>query len=196
MPRDINELLDQIHRLEDQLETTFEAARKQFHYSVEQGRVRFEEEVRRAHRRYREGLWSYLFHARPLSILTAPVIYGMVVPLVVLDAGMTLYQHICFRAYGIPRVRRRDYFIIDRHRLAYLNPIEKLNCVYCGYGNGLIAYSREIIGRTERYWCPIRHARRVRDAHAHYAEFLDYGDAEAYRNTLQEIRDRLRELEH
>ena len=196
MPRDINELLDQIHRLEDQLETTFEAARKQFHYSVEQGRVRFEEEVRRTHRRYREGLWSYLFHARPLSILTAPVIYGMVVPLVVLDAGMTLYQHICFRAYGIPRVRRRDYFIIDRHRLAYLNPIEKLNCVYCGYGNGLIAYSREIIGRTERYWCPIRHARRVRDAHAHYAEFLDYGDAEAYRNTLQEIRNRLRELEH
>jgi len=196
MPRDINELLDQIHRLEDQLESTFEAARKQFHYSIEQGRVRFEEEVHRAHRRYREGLWSYLLHARPLSILSAPVIYGMILPLAILDASITLYQHICFRAYGIPRVRRRDYFIIDRHRLAYLNPIEKLNCVYCGYGNGLIAYSREIIGRTESYWCPIRHARRVRDAHAHYAEFLDYGDAEAYRNSLQEIRDRLRELEH
>ncbi len=196
MPRDINELLDQIHRLEDQLESTFEAARKQFHYSIEQGRVRFEEEIQRAHRRYREGLWSYLLHARPLSILSAPVIYGMILPLAILDASITLYQHICFRAYGIPRVRRRDYFIIDRHRLAYLNPIEKLNCVYCGYGNGLIAYSREIIGRTESYWCPIRHARRVRDAHAHYAEFLDYGDAEAYRNTLQEIRDRLQELEH
>ena len=30
------------------------------------------------------------------------------------------------------RVRRSRYFVIDRHHLAYLNGIEKLNCVYCG----------------------------------------------------------------
>ena len=46
---------------------------------------------------------------------------------------------------------RGQYIVIDRHRLKYLNAIEKLNCVYCGYGNGVIAYARDIAGRTEQY---------------------------------------------
>jgi hypothetical protein len=88
-------------------------------------------------------------------------------------------------------VRRQDYFIFDRGHLAYLNAIEKLNCVYCSYANGLIAYVREIASRTEQYWCPIKHARRVIAAHDHYAAFLDYGDAEAYRRDLQALRQEL-----
>ena len=65
-------------------------------------------------------------------------------------------------------MRRRDYFVFDRHHLAYLNAIEKLNCAYCSYANGLVAYVREIAGRTEQFWCPIKHARRAIGAHAHY----------------------------
>ena len=65
--------------------------------------------------------------------------------------------------------------------LAYLNALEKLNCAYCSYANGVIAFTREVAGRTERYWCPIKHARRVLGAHPHYSEFVDYGDAEAFR---------------
>lgn len=42
-------------------------------------------------------------------------------------------------------MRRGDYIVVDRHHLAYLNVIQKINCVYCGYGNGLIAYARKII---------------------------------------------------
>ena len=68
--------------------------------------------------------------------------------------------------------------MIDRQHLAYLNSIEKLNCVYCGYANGVFAYTREIAGRPEQYWCPIRHAKRVRAPHARYRHFVDYGDAE------------------
>jgi len=54
---------------------------------------------------------------------------------------------------------------------------------------------REVAGRTEQYWCPIRHARRVRGPHAHYREFVDYGDAEAYRTRLIPLRDELRAQE-
>jgi hypothetical protein len=32
---------------------------------------------------------------------------------------------------------------IDRHRLGYLNVIEKANCVYCSYANGVVAYVRD-----------------------------------------------------
>jgi hypothetical protein len=66
-----------------------------------------------------------------------------------------------------------------------LNALEKLNCVYCSYANGLIAYVREIAGRTEQYWCPIKHARRVIGAHPHYAQFQDYGDAAAFRKAAK-----------
>jgi hypothetical protein len=110
---------------------------------------------------------------------------------VLFDLSITLYQYICFSAYRVPRVRRRDYFVIDRYQLSYLNGIEKINCVYCGYGNGLMAYSREIVSRTEQYWCPIKHARRIRDAHARYERFAEYGDAMNYQAHLKHLRQEL-----
>jgi hypothetical protein len=87
-------------------------------------------------------------------------------------------------------VPRATYIVIDRH-LAYLNGIEKLNCVYCGYANGVFAYVREIAGRTEQYWCPIRHAKRVRTPHGHYHRFVDSGDAEGYHRQLPALRHEL-----
>jgi hypothetical protein len=105
-----------------------------------------------------------------------------------LDLSISLFQQICFRIYKIPRVRRKDYLTIDRQHLAYLNPIEKLNCTYCSYANGLMAYCREITARTEQFWCPIKHARRTLDTHHRARRFLDYGDAEAWRAELERVR--------
>jgi hypothetical protein len=105
--------------------------------------------------------------------------------LVLLDLSVTIYQAVCFPAYGIEKVHRKDYLVFDRHHLAYLNALEKLNCAYCSYANGLIAYVREIAARTEQYWCPIKHARRVIGAHPHYSRFEDFGDAEGYRKRLE-----------
>jgi len=89
------------------------------------------------------------------------------------------------------RASRRDYLVNDRHKLAYLNTIEKVNCSYCGYGNGVIAYAREIVSRTEQYWCPIRHAHRVPGAHERYPRFFAYGDAEAYLEGVEAKRQEL-----
>lgn len=116
----------------------------------------------------------------------------MVVPIALLDLSVTLYQHACFRAYGIARVPRRAHVFLDRHQLAYLNGLQKLNCVYCGYANGVIAYAREIAARTEQYWCPIKHSRAVADPHALYPGFVDFGDAEAFRERSAGLRERLR----
>ncbi len=73
-----------------------------------------------------------------------------------------------------------------RHPLGALAGLEKLNFVYCGYGNGVIAYAREIAARTEEFWCPIKHAGRVHTPHHKYYEFLEYGDAEGYRAKVDE----------
>jgi hypothetical protein len=52
---------------------------------------------------------------------------------------------------------------------------------------------REVAGRTEQYWCPIRHARRIRGAHPRYSEFVEYGDAEGYKRKLIPLRDALKD---
>ncbi len=188
----INDILGRLRRaqqeLEEELERLLVEKRGEFQYTIRRGKVVFERSVRRLQRSQRVGLWRYLRDARLVYVLSAPVIYGMIVPLLILDLSVTVYQQICFRIYGIPLVRRSDYLVIDRHHLDYLNAIEKLNCVYCGYGNGLIAYAREITARTEQFWCPIKHARRTLDVHRRAERFFDYGDVSSYRQGLLTLR--------
>jgi hypothetical protein len=175
--------------LEQEIDRLLTEKREQFRYKLHRGRVVFERKVRRLQLQQRTGVWQYLRRAPLAYLISAPVIYSMIVPLVFLDLAITIYQHICFRIYSIPLVRRGDYLYIDRHYLPYLNLIEKLNCVYCGYGNGLIEYAREVTGRTEQFWCPIKHARRTPDPHRYTEKFFDYGDAQAWQQKLDKIRE-------
>jgi hypothetical protein len=122
-----------------------------------------------------------------MHIITAPVIYCLIVPFAVLDLFVTMYQLICFPVYKIEKVNRRDYLIFDRSQLAYLNTIEKINCAFCSYCNGILGYVREIGSRTEQYWCPIKHARRVIAAHERYSLFAEYGDAAGFRKFDQQV---------
>jgi hypothetical protein len=112
----------------------------------------------------------------------------MIVPLVILDLCVSFYQATCFPIYRVAKVRRADYIVFDRQQLQYLNFIEKFHCTYCAYGNGLIAYVGEIVARTEEYFCPIKHARKVLGRQARYARFLDYGEAADYAARLEAIR--------
>lgn len=192
MNQELDRLFARIHAIEDEIEQRLAEHRAPFKYRITEGKAAFEPPVREAHRGHRMGVLRYLREAKLKHILTVPVIYASALAFLLLDATLTLYQWICFSAWGIARVRRRDYIVIDRHRLGYLNAIEKMNCVYCGYANGILAYAREIAGRTEQYWCPIRHATQIRGAHARYKEFVDYGDAAGYRVRLEELRTKLR----
>ena len=165
---------------------------RRWQYRVRRGRVWFDKELREAHRKLRQSIPAYILEGSLLSLLTAPIIYSLLLPLLVLDLWVTLYQSICFPIYGMTRVPRRRYFAIDRHKLAYLNGIEKVNCTFCSYANGLIAYVREVSARTEQYRCPIKHAGAIPAPHQRYHEFLDYGDAERYRHDLGPLRHTLR----
>jgi len=113
-------------------------------------------------------------------LISAPFVYGLLAPIALLDAAVSGYQAVCFRLWRMPRVRRSDHLILDRHKLAYLNGPQKLNCLYCGYANGVLGYAREIAARTEQYWCPIKHATEPAAPHARYAEFVSHGDAAGF----------------
>lgn len=187
----IDDLTRKMRELEAQMDAHIAQRRAELRVGMERGRVVFEEEVLRRHRELKTALLSYIWNANLLVIITAPVIYAMIVPLLLLDLFVSVYQMVCFPVYGIPKVRRADYFVFDRHHLAYLNALEKLNCAYCSYANCLIAWVREIAARTEQYWCPIKHARRVAGSHPRYIMFDDYGDAENYQKRAAELREAL-----
>ena len=122
---------------------------------------------------------------KALTMVTAPLIYALAIPRALLDLMVTLYQKICFPLYGIAPVDRSAHVVIDRHALPSLDMVEKLNCLYCGYGNGVLAYAREIAARTEEHWCPIKHKKRIKAPHGRYAAFADYDDPDAARRLLR-----------
>jgi len=192
---EITQLAGSIRALERQLEVALAKRRVELNYVVHDGIVRFEHVMITKHRLLKARLLSYILGARPAMILTAPVIYALIIPVLLLDLFVAVYQTVCFPVYGIPRVHRSDYLAFDREQLAYLNALEKLNCAYCAYANGVFAYVREVASRTEQYWCPIKHARRVLGVHSRYGSFVDYGDADAYRHELERLRAEARSVE-
>ena len=194
MNAQINEFLDRIRQLEADIEQEVQRRRQQFQADFDQRKVNFEKEVLDQQRRFKEGVLSYVLTSDWRHLLTMPLIYPVLLPMLLLDGMVTLYQWVCFPLYSMARVKRSDFFVYDRTHLAYLNVIEKINCAYCSYGNGLMAYAREVVGLTEQYWCPIKHARRVAQAHPYYHGFSDYGDAESYRGQLAHLRLQLQQL--
>lgn len=184
----LTEILDGIRKLEHQLILELQKGEEEFFYTVKRKRVRFVKEVKTQHRQLVKRIRHYLRDAPVLNILTAPIIWSCLFPAVFMDMMISFYQAVCFPIYGIPKVKRKDYIVIDRHYLSYLNGLEKMNCVYCGYFNGLVGYVQEIAARTEQYWCPIKHARKTRFVHDRYSKFLSYGDGVSYRKTIESVR--------
>jgi len=189
MATQLDELTAKLRSVEAEIEAELAKRREELRFRIENRRIVFEEEVLRVQRAIKVRASRYLLDANPLMILSAPVIYSLLIPIALADLWVMAYQAICFPVYKIPKVRRRDYLIFDRHHLAYLNIIEKINCGYCSYANGAIAFIREVASRTEVYWCPIKHARRVLGPHPHYRGFADFGDAEGFREKLKQMKN-------
>lgn len=184
----IHHLLSQIAVLEEDLQAALHEQETSVLFQIKGKRVEFEQSIKEAHRRLKTGFFHWLVSYRPQNLLTGPIIYAMIIPLLTLDLFVSFYQAICFPIYQVAKVRRGDYVVFDRQHLEYLNFIEKFHCTYCAYGAGMIAYVGEIVARTEQYFCPIKHARKVLGSHSRYARFQEYGNAENYEARLEEFR--------
>ena len=119
-------------------------------------------------------------------LLTAPFIYSMVIPLVLIDACVTVYQAVCFPAYGIPLIPRKRYVQLIR-RGVDLPWIDRFNCTYCSYANGVCAYLRAVLIETEKYWCPIKYKARAGYVPPHpQGNFAEDGDMEELKEVLMQ----------
>lgn len=181
MKDSLKDILQKIEALQQSLSEKYDELAKKYGYAFEQKKIQFQEAFRLENRRQKVSSWKYLASKNLRFIVSIPFIYGMIIPAIFLDICITLYQHTAFRLYRIPRVRRWDYIVFERRYLDYLNWIEKVNCLYCSYVNGLFAYCVEIAARTERFWCPIKAASKPRFTHTWYQEFADYGNAKEWK---------------
>ena len=184
----IREMIEEIEDMKKRLGEEIAQHEKHISYDIQNGYVRFEKEVLDKQKENMKNLLTWFRDIPLLHLLTSPIIYGMVIPAMLLDLILFLYQHIIFRIYKFEFVKRSDYIIFDRQYLGYLNCFEKLNCMYCSYFNGLMQYASAIAARTELYFCPIKHAKKIAYEHDFYDKFFSYGDEEKYQEKLKALR--------
>jgi hypothetical protein len=193
----IRDLLAQIAVLDDELSTALHEQQSHISFVIKGKKVEFERSVREAHLRAKRSIFRWIITNRPQNFITGPIIYSVIIPMVILDLFVSFYQATCFPIYGVAKVRRGDYIVFDRQYLGYLNWFERFHCTYCAYANGLVGYTSEITARTEEYFCPIKHARKILGVHSRYTSFLEYGDAADYHQKLERYRKALaREKKH
>ncbi len=114
------------------------------------------------------------------QIISSPFILGAIIPIIILDLWVIIYQAVAFPLYGIKKVKRKHYIKIDRHKQNTINAFEKFYCAYCGYANGAVHYWQEVIARTEQYWCGIKHKESKTfippKHHKNFAKYNNYKD--------------------
>ncbi len=191
MNEKVANILKEIDSLEDKLSQEIEKYEKEIHSNLKSGHIKFEKDIIEQQKENMKGLLTYFKEIPFLYLITSPIIYAMVIPAIILDIMLLIYQQIIFGVYKFKKVNRSEYIVFDRQFLAYLNTIEKLNCMYCSYFNGLMAYALEIAARTEVYFCPIKHSKKTAYKHSQYKKFLEYGESQTYQQKLKELRESL-----
>jgi hypothetical protein len=191
MSEKIEKIVQSIEEMKQRLREEIEKQESHITYEIDHGIVSFEAEVLKRQKLMMKDLFIYFREIPLLHFLVSPLIYIMVIPAMLFDVSLFVYQQVVCRIFKFEPIKRSDYIVYDRHYLGYLNPVEKLNCMYCSYFNGLMQYAAAMAARTELYFCPIKHAKKTAYEHQYYHEFFIYGEEENYQERLKELRTRL-----
>ncbi len=183
----IKSLIQDIEDLKDRLKEEIDLNESHIAYDIRQGRILFDDDRLKKQKQKVVHFFNYLREAPLLHVLSAPIVYAMLLPAIILDVMLFIYQQVIFRIYKFKFIKRSDYIVFDRQYLGYLNIIEKINCMYCSYFNGLINYTAAIAAKSEFYFCPIKHAKKVAYTHRHYYDYMAYGDDENYQEKLEKL---------
>ncbi len=184
MKSKINKILEDIKFKKDELLKEYEILREKYDFEYIRWKIVFSSKKKEENKKFKLGSLRYILGSEIRHIISMPFIYSIIIPAVILDIFLFIFQNICFRLYWIPLVKRSDFISTERKYLDYLNWIEKINCLYCSYVNGIFSFAVEIWWRTEKYWCPIKHAKKNNTFHNWQDHFADYWDAEWFKKNF------------
>lgn len=170
----------------DKISKEYEELKEKYEFKLEWKKIIWNKDRIKELKKLKKSILDTLFWATVREILSFPFIWMMLIPAFILDLFLFLYQQTAIRLYKIPLVKRSDYIVFDRGQLAYLNWIQKINCIYCSYFNGLMQFAVEVAWRTERYWCPIKHASKKGWSHDWECDFADYWDPEWFKEVFRD----------
>ncbi len=185
MKSTISRILQEIENKRKELAEEYERIKKKYNFEYIKWKITFSKEQKLENKKKKRSFWQTTKSTTFREYLSIPFIYSMMIPAVILDLFLFMYQQTAMRLYRIPLVKRSDYITLERKHLDYLNWVEKLNCIYCSYVNWLFAYAVEIAWRTEKYWCPIKHAKKMTSSHNWEKYFADYGDADWFKEVFR-----------
>ncbi len=191
----INKILEEIEIKKQELKQEYLNLMDKYSFTFVKWKIVFTREAREANKKQKISVFESIFSARVREVLSIPFIYSMIFPALFLDLFLFVYQNTAIRLYKIPLVKRSDYISFDRKELDYLNWIQKINCLYCSYVNWLFSYAVEVGGRTEKYWCPIKSAKKMKVSHDWQRYFADYGDPEWFKECFHSIDEYYKEKE-
>ncbi len=189
MKSKINKILQEIQSKRDELSIEYSKLKEKYGFRIEWRKIIFNTETKKKNKFFKKPILETIFSAEVREILSIPFIYSMVIPTFILDVFLFIYQQTAFRLYKIPIVKRCDYIIYDRKSLDYLNFLQKFNCIYCSYVNGVFQYAVEVWWRTEKYWCPIKNARKKMWEHAWEDCFADYWSPEDFKKVFHSLKE-------
>ncbi|HFQ62446.1 MAG TPA: hypothetical protein ENK39_09155 [Epsilonproteobacteria bacterium] len=185
----IKNMIADIEEMKSKLGEEIEKQEAQVSYKIKNGYVEFEKEMLSKQKENMKSLWEWFAETPFLHLLSSPVVYMMVFPAMLLDIMLFIYRKVVSSVFKFDFPKRNEYVVFDRQYLGYLNIMEKINCMYCSYFNGLMAYASAIASRTELYFCPIKHAKKVAYKHEYYDAFLGYGEEDKYQDKLKKLRE-------
>jgi len=189
MKSKINKILEEISIKKEELFSEYEKAKEKYGFKIEWRKIIWNSWKIKEFKKSRKSAWETIFTAEIRELISFPFIWFMLIPSIILDISLFIYQNTAIRLYKIPLAKRSDYIVFDRKQLAYLNWIQKLDCIYCSYVNWLFQYAVEVAWRTEKYWCPIKHARKKSWFHDWEEYFADYWDPEGFKETFCNLKE-------
>ncbi|MEO7399959.1 MAG: hypothetical protein ABIV07_04210 [Polaromonas sp.] len=99
----ISQILAQMAALENDLRSAVQDQESKMFFQIRGKRVEFESSVKAAHRKLKTNFFRWLVTNRPQNLITGPIIYAMIIPLMMLDLCVSFYQWSCFPIYGVTR---------------------------------------------------------------------------------------------
>jgi hypothetical protein len=185
----INKILTEIEQKVKELKVEYSKLMENYKFSFLNWKIIFDKDKKASDKLKKRSFWYSITHTNLREFLSIPFIYAMFLSAILLDISLFIYQQTAMRLYWIPLVKREYYISFDRKELAYLNWVQKFNCLYCSYMNWLFSYAVEIGWRTEKYWCPIKHAKKIKWWHDRERCFADYWDVDWFKETAYSVKE-------